>query len=85
MLNLQRYAFSLSLPYSKLNAESFQKNVTVQHKRIHSESKKIIFPTNSINVFIIHKVEETGCQRVHGIKRHKKTNNTVSVPSSKEQ
>lgn len=45
----------------------------------------IIFPTNSINVFIIHKVEETGCQRVHGIKRHKKTNNTVSVPSSKEQ
>lgn len=32
-----------------------------------------------MNIFVIYKVEETGCERLHGIKRHKKTNNIVSA------
>lgn len=39
----------------------------------------VTFLTYSINIFVIYKVEEQGCERLHGIKRHKKTNNKVSV------
>lgn len=39
----------------------------------------IAFLIKSINIFVIYKVEETGCERLHGIKRHKKTNNIVSA------
>lgn len=52
---------------------------TRKQNPLRIKENHITFPTNSINIFIIHEVENTGCQRVYGIKRHKSANNAVSV------
>lgn len=52
---------------------------TRKQNPLRIKENRITFPTNSINILIIHEIKDTGCQRVYGIRRHKKTNNTVSV------